>query len=274
MQKENTQHSQELYIKQYDKHAIACKYSIGTKVWLYSPTQLKAGTSHKMQLKYNKLVQVTEQIGDNTYHVKDCTTGDILKYPVDVDNLRDFVPDILHHEDVSLGDVRHDNTDHGVRSDQAALKSTPSSHYEQTNADPQTVLPSPVSSFNDDDSSNNSCTNRTREEHSTPAIPTAPPSPDIIVTPNIGNDTTTNIDEEQDHSDDKQAEDDWYEASSLLKSKRLNGMTYYLVKWSDPNSPPSWEKEDDITDTLKEHFNAKYLPTGKKRKRVVRTRNI
>src|SRR3989442_10752327 len=84
---ENIQFSQQQYKKQYDKNATACDYAVGTKVWLYTPTQLKKGTSKKMQIKYNKLVCIKEKIGDNSYKVIDNATGVELKFPVHVDNL-------------------------------------------------------------------------------------------------------------------------------------------------------------------------------------------
>src|SRR6201995_247168 len=63
---------------------------------MYSPTQLKAGTSKKMQIKYNRLVSIKEKLGENSYKVTDCTIGEELKFPVHVDNLREYIPTALH----------------------------------------------------------------------------------------------------------------------------------------------------------------------------------
>src|SRR6267154_2751503 len=60
---------------------------------MLSPSQLKAGTSKKMQIKYNRLVTITEKLGDTTYKVTDSATGEELKFPVYVDNLRAYKPE-------------------------------------------------------------------------------------------------------------------------------------------------------------------------------------
>src|SRR5206468_5557787 len=93
---ENMQESQQRYKKQYDKTATPCKYAVGKVLWMYSPSQLKAGSSKKMQIKYNRLVRIKEQLGDTSYKVVDHATGDELKYAVHVDNLREYIPDASH----------------------------------------------------------------------------------------------------------------------------------------------------------------------------------
>src|SRR6267154_411324 len=60
---------------------------------MLSANQLKAGTSKKMQIKYNRLVTITEKLGDTTYKVTDTVTGEELKFPVHVDNLRAYKPE-------------------------------------------------------------------------------------------------------------------------------------------------------------------------------------
>jgi hypothetical protein len=96
---ENIKTGQEMYKKQYDKKALPCKFSPGEKAWLKSPSALTEGTSKKMQILFNKLIEIKEQIGENTFIVRDPETKIEIKGPVHIDNLRKFRKDILHESE-------------------------------------------------------------------------------------------------------------------------------------------------------------------------------
>ena len=72
------------------------------------------------------------------------------------------------------------------------------------------------------------------------------------------------------HTDDdktrtKDKDEEWYEAEKLLNVKSIKGVRYYLVKWKDNNSRPSWEPDGNISEHLKQLYHAKYTLMGKKR---------
>lgn len=58
----------------------------------------------------------------------------------------------------------------------------------------------------------------------------------------------------------------FYAAEKLLKQKRLNGETLYLVKWCrGPNNekyPDTWTNSDDVTQELKTQFYISHLKNG------------
>src|SRR6218665_1344752 len=44
---------------------------------------------------------------------------------------------------------------------------------------------------------------------------------------------------------------DWYPVTKLLATKVVQKQRYFKVLWEDTNHPPTWEKEEDVSDALK-----------------------
>ena len=211
-----------------------------------------------------------------TYTVSDCKTGEVLKFPVHVDNLRNYTPDLLHP----------DTTPTTTSSEPAKTTVAPPAIITTTSPTPdtnQSTTRSDIGSHpksSTDDSGRQPRSKHPVEHQRSQDTPT---SADRfrIQSPTIGNDTTLNDESsnsddnksENDSSSNSDAEDDtdqWHDAIRLLKSKQVKGKTQYLVKWADPTSAPSWEPEDHITDTMIQEFQTHFLPSGKRRKRAVR----
>ena len=214
---------------------------------MYSPTQLKAGTSKKMQIKYNRLVQIKEKLGDNSYHVIDCSTGEELKFPVHVDNLREYIPDAVSAKD-EASDVDNQisaRTSLPSSDDKGGLKKQP-----------------PIQS------------SRLKDEIKSKQVPTQNPllsvkgnvlnpQPVTKVVPDVHRNTTTNS-----CRSDAKDNANWFDVSSLLQSKLVDGKKFYLVQWADKQYPPSWEEESSITNSLKDHFDTHFWPSGRRKRNV------
>ena len=80
---------------------------------------------------------------------------------------------------------------------------------------------------------------------------------------NVKTSTTMEEDEQQGKAEPKQKKtvdknqkdnDGWYEAKRLLSAKMINNKRFYEVEWAD-GSAPTFEKEEDVTDFLKQEFH-------------------
>ena len=58
-----------------------------------------------------------------------------------------------------------------------------------------------------------------------------------------------------------------YQANHILKQRIRNGEKEYLIEWSDTNSKPTWEADEDVSEELKRLFYVKHTKQGKRRKR-------
>ena len=210
---------------------------------MYSPTQLKAGTSKKMQLKYNRLVVIKEKLGDTSYKVTDSKTGEELKFPVHVDNLRTYIPDQLTPSIVPAS-TQGISQSSQIPSNDSSLPTTSFS-----------ALPVPT--------------------NPTDSLSSRLPIPTPILDKNIkGNrEAMTPISQAKDSNpattDTNMTKGAWYNATSLLQSKTEDGKKYYLVQWSDNKYPPSWEEETNISDSLIQHYNTQYWPSGREKRKVI-----
>ena len=85
----------------------------------------------------------------------------------------------------------------------------------------------------------------------------------------VCNDKKENSDENSDI--DKQSKDltdgIWYQANRILRQRIHNGHKEYLNEWSDTNSKPTWEADEDVSEELKRLFYVRHTKSGKRRKR-------
>ena len=65
----------------------------------------------------------------------------------------------------------------------------------------------------------------------------------------------------------------WCDALELTGCRKIGKTKYYKVKWADPDAAQTWEKEDDITDILKQNYHIKRTLKGKVRKHSRKTKN-
>ena len=256
---ENILASQERYKKQYDKTAKSCIYPEGKILWLYSPTQLKAGTSKKMQIKYNRLVRIKEKVGDTTYIVVDNNTGEELKYPVHVDNLREYTPELTAQQDAKENSkIKHDNSQPKAKLD-----------AEQKSAITQKRITVTKNSQCDSQNKNVS-RGYSKDSKLDPTLPDKdvgkgktllikPPTTKVNSPSQWEN--TTKIRRTGDKGNE-----DWLEPESLVKSKVQSGNKYYLVEWCDKKYAPTWESSDNIPDKMTSYFDAHFWPMGRKKR--------
>src|SRR6218665_502210 len=62
---------------------------------------------------------------------------------------------------------------------------------------------------------------------------------------------------------------DWYPVKKLLATKVVRKQRYFKVLWEDPNHPPTWENEEDVSDALKRTFYIIHTRAGTRRKRKI-----
>ena len=60
--------------------------------------------------------------------------------------------------------------------------------------------------------------------------------------------------------------DEWFTAKELIGVKKIAGKRHYRVLWEDSAAPPSWVKEEDVTDLLKENYHIRHTQNGAVRK--------
>ena len=59
----------------------------------------------------------------------------------------------------------------------------------------------------------------------------------------------------------------WYQTNCILKQRIRNGHKEYLIEWSDTNSKPTWEADEDVSEELKRLFYVRHTKSGKRGKR-------
>src|SRR6218665_2709550 len=62
---------------------------------------------------------------------------------------------------------------------------------------------------------------------------------------------------------------DWYPVKKLMATKVVRKQRYFKLLWEDPNHPPTWESEVDVSDTLKRAFYVTHTRAGSRRKRKI-----
>ena len=70
-------------------------------------------------------------------------------------------------------------------------------------------------------------------------------------------------------SEDESADDqtDWHPVTEIVGCKNRGGKRFYKVKWADTTFPPSWIKEEDVSQALKDLYHVKHTWDGRIRKR-------
>jgi len=285
--KENILASQEVYKKQYDKQAKPCEYAVGDKLWMLSPGQVGAGTSKKMQIKYNKLVVIKEKVGDYTYRVADATTGLEYKFLTHVDNLRSYTPTLTAEDYTSKGFkrpqsvlVEHaendpektitgenkrkelneeqpeqtllaDETRDVMLGNQEHDKNTPGEKNKETKASGDRERERTKEIQRDTQRSRSSSVQRETHDRSVRSKE---------VTPDKDLNMTKNTLDETDLGSFKNARE-------LIGSKQSTEGTLYLVHWRD-DTDPVWVKQSELPQRLVEEFNKKFYPSGRERRIV------
>jgi transposase InsO family protein len=248
---ENIRESQKHYKEQYDKNAQSYAYPVDKILWMFSPTQLKTGTSKKMLIKYNRLVKIKEKIGENTYTVVDAKSGEELKFPVHVDNLREYIPEIDNNSggfaakpaepDQSISNDKMKQSVTKDKNPKHLQKNVPNTHdKDEGKLDIHT---------NDGDSS------RTVENISRPSTNLSLPSQET---------DTINIRKLWDE-DQKTRE----AIEAILQSKQSNDKQYYLIQWKDENKDFTWEVADSIPEDMTKDFDKHFYPSGRRKRSVI-----
>jgi RNA:NAD 2'-phosphotransferase (TPT1/KptA family) len=84
-----------------------------------------------------------------------------------------------------------------------------------------------------------------------------------------GENTTRNF-ENQDTTgtSEEEVDGEYYSAEKILKQKKINGKTWYLIKWAEKKDENSWVKYEDTTEALRELFYKTHTKEGKLRKKL------
>ena len=248
--KSNIETAQHRYKKQYDKTQRPAEYQPGTYVWLHNPHTQK-GDSPKLRRKFEGPYYVVQRSDKDTYILRDARTNKKHPSPVHVNRLRLHIDDrdILLSRFENLGISPSDSASGPPGDQNPDATSVPN---EQT--DTLTDDPNPVTVHNDPDQEQRSTSSNV------PGFPSLDnPDPVNMNDPEPGQSNSSSS------APDKSEE--WYAATRLLASKKMNGKRYFKVLWEDRNYPPSWQHEDDVTDALKHEFYITHTRAGTMRKR-------
>lgn len=291
----NVQEAQERMKTSYDKKATKVVYPVGMKLWVYKPSQLPVGSSKKMQIKYNQLVRIKEKIGDNSYIVIDDQTGKEIKFPIHVDNFREYYPRDI---DISLDDNADMTKD---EDDSCIIRSLPPDAPVSTKTNTK-LKHAGKSNLTDSDLIGDSKAPK-------PNDPTIPTKGRVIVKklgfPLVGvRPNETNVlptDRQltgpqsnepngrpkcQEKNDEKKTSnkvkmkgfcklnDQWYKADRIVKSDIKKGRKSYLIEWSDRTLPSSWVEDEDVSEDLKDLFDTNFRPSGRPIRKCIRQKYI
>ena len=247
---ENMIASQAIYKKQYDKKATPCEYPVGKVLWMYSPNQMKAGTSKKLHIPFNHLVRIHEKLGEVSYTVADAKTGIILKYPVHVDNLREYIADKLNPTDLPSDQIVAKPLDEPSKTPDVGIKDATNS-----NTSIKTI---PIDLTKND----------TFDTTHSPRVELKIPSVPDTQSQNTG--TDQHSDSAHTHPLIDVSTRKWHAVDKLTMSKFIDGKQHYLVQWRDQKLPSTWELGTNISDKLKNDFTTNFFDSGRAKRKITR----
>jgi len=250
----NIAEAQEKSKRIYDKKSVTRNFEIGQNCWLYVPPPSKKGESKKMKRCYKK-VYISSKISDHDYMVVDSETQKLVKHPVHVNRLREFFsekdlfpdkPTEIGGEGETSGEEENLSQESEEEDPQDCIQDLPEGEIKETDKK--------VKDTNFD-------TNNTEKKENKSKLK----GPSSEESKKKSERTTGSGNEEVKMDHDREGK--WFEAESLLGVKIVGGERHYKVKWKDKEFKPSWEKEGNISDYLKQVYHAKHTLLGKVRKR-------
>ena len=81
-------------------------------------------------------------------------------------------------------------------------------------------------------------------------------------------DSKQSLDKESDSEAANKGE--WCSAKELTGLKKINGIRHYRVVWENETEPPTWIREENVSDLLKQNYHIRHTQQGAVRKALKR----
>ncbi|VDI78664.1 Hypothetical predicted protein [Mytilus galloprovincialis] len=228
----------------YDKKSRIPKFAVGDHVYL-KIMKIRSGKKKKLEPKWMGPYYIVRCGSNDTYKICELQTHKLMKPLVHANRLkpykdpRDYRPQADNHSDLRADDKTddEDESDTPVYSKVAPDQSVQQSQKSDTSINKQ--RDNNYSDKKEADKTPDGTKNRNRNK---------------------------SIDGNKNSNSNQSTKNTWYEVTKLLKSKLISGKRHYLVQWAD-GSTPTWEPNGNVSDALKQKYNATVIQNRFKKKR-------